>query len=172
VRRRTRPFVATRVPQSPATEYPPQLHRYLVRRLRNRDDAQDLAQETYLRFLQLPDPGVVRNPAAYLFRIAFNLITEWRLRNDRSVVSCDSGLLDKQADPATDEPEPIERLLTHERLEKVLERIPGTYRRVLLMSKCDGLSNEQIAEALNIAPETVTRYLGRAMAFARRAKWD
>jgi RNA polymerase sigma-70 factor (ECF subfamily) len=153
-------------------EYPPELHSYLMRRLRNREDAQDLAQETYLRFLQLPDTGVVRNPAAYLFRIAFNLLTEWRHRKDRSVVNYDSDLLSKQPDPATSQPQPIEQLLSQEHLEKVLEQIPATYRRVLIMSKCEGLSNAQIAAALDVTPDTVMRYLGRAVAFARRAQWD
>lgn len=153
-------------------EYPAALHSYLMRQLHNRHDAQDLAQEAYLRYLQLPSTGVVRNPAAYLFRIAFNLITEWRLRRDRSVVSCDSELLEQQADAAAQTAGPVEQLLSRERLEKVLEQIPLTYRRVLLMSKCDGLSNEEIAQALNVTADTVTRYLGRALAFARRARWD
>ncbi len=56
--------------------YSPHLHRYLIRQLRNRDDASDLAQEAYLRYLQLPDTSVVRKPSGYLFRIAFNLISE------------------------------------------------------------------------------------------------
>src|SRR5262245_14418283 len=79
-------------------EYPAALHKYLLRRLRHRQDAQDLAQEAYLRFLQLPSAAAVRNSAAYLFRIAFNLITERQLRQDRSVVSCDSELLEQHAD--------------------------------------------------------------------------
>ena len=152
-------------------EYPAALHTYLMRQLRNRHDAQDLAQEAYLRYLQLPNAGVVRNPAAYLFRIAFNLMSEWRLRQDRSVVSCDSQLLEQHAGIAPT-PGPVEQLLSRERLEKVLEQVPLKYRRVLIMSKCDGLSNEQIAQSLNVTAETVVRYLGRAVAFARRAQWD
>lgn len=153
--------------------YPRDLHRYLVKRLRNREDAMELAQEAYLRFLQLPDRGAVHNPAAYLFRIAFNLMSEWRLRRDRSVVSFDSELADlRAADTAADAPAAVEQLLDRERLEKVLEQIPEYYRRVLLMSKCDGLTNEQIAQALAVTPDTISRYLGRAMAFARRAKWE
>lgn len=157
----------------PAAFYPADLHRYLLRQLRNREDAADLAQEAYMRYLQLPNTGVVRKPAAYLFRIAFNLMSEWRLRKDRSVVTTDSSLLERRAAEACAEtPEPVEQLLSEERLEKVLERIPPNYRRVLLMSKCDGLTNEQIAKELGVTPETVSRYLGRAVSFARSARWD
>lgn len=163
---------AGKLSEAQTAEYPAALHAYLVRQLRNRHDAQDLAQEAYLRYLQLPSAGVVRNPAAYLFRIAFNLMTEWRLRQDRSVVSCDSELMEQHAGAAAPATEPVEQLMSQERLEKVLEQIPLTYRRVLLMSKCDGLSHEEIAQSLQVSADTVVRYLGRALAFARRARWD
>jgi RNA polymerase sigma factor (sigma-70 family) len=140
--------------------YPPALHRYLIRQMRNRDDARDLAQEAYLRYLQLPDTAAVRDPSAYLFRIAFNLISEWRLAEGRAKTAPAAG------------PAAVEQLISRERLERILEQIPLNYRRVLLMSKCDGLSNRQIADALNVTPATVVRYLGRAVAFARRARWD
>lgn len=173
--RRPRDLIAG-IPKLSETQkvgYPAALHRYLMRRLRDKHDAQDLAQEAYLRYLQLPSSGAVRDPAAYLFKIAFNLISEWRLRRDRSVVSCDSELLDQQAASVSVEtPDMVDQLASRERLEKVLEQVPVTYRRVLLMSKCDGLSNAEIARSLNVTPDTVVRYLGRAMAFARRARWD
>lgn len=160
-------------PASRDEAYPAELHRYLVRQLRNREEAMDLAQEAYLRYLQLPDVSVVRDPGAYLFRIAFNLISEWRLRRDRAAVTVDSELADMHAAhvPA-DTPGPVEQLVSREQLGRVLEQIPTTYRRVLLMSKYDGLTNEQIGEQLGLTPASVTRYLGRALAFARRAKWE
>ena len=54
----------------------------------------------------------------------------------------------------------------------MLEQIPITYRRVLIMSKCEGLTNAQIAERLKIAPDSVLKYLARGTAYARRAQWD
>lgn len=153
--------------------YSPRLHRYLVRQLHNQEDASELAQEAYVRYLQIPDAGAVRQPSAYLFRIALNLISEWRLRRDRSVVTYDSELTDQQALGTADgAPDAVEQLTSQQRLESVLEQIPIRYRQVLLMSKCDGLSNEEIAVRMNVTPETVVRYLVRAVAFARAARWD
>ena len=162
----------TKLSENQKVEYPAALHKYLMRQLHNQHDAQDLAQEAYLRYLQLPSSGVVRNPGAYLFRIAFNLMTEWRLRQDRSVVSCDSELVERQEDVPAQTPEPMEQLASRQRLEKVLEQVPANYRRVLLMSKCDGLSNDEIAKVMSVSAGTVARYLGRAVAFARRAQWE
>ena len=147
------------------------LHRYLVRQLRNRDDASDLAQEAYLRFLQLPDVSAIRDARGYLFRIALHLLSEWRWRRDRGLVTFDSQLVDAKdfREPAADE---LTLLLGQEALAQVLDQIPHTYRRVLLWNKCDGLTNQQIAERLNVSPETVVRYLAKATALARKARWN
>lgn len=160
-------------PERTEPDYSPHLHRYLMRQLHNHDDASELVQEAYVRYLQIPDATAVRQPSAYLFRIALNLISEWRLRRDRSVVTYDSDLADRRSLAAADEtPDAVEQLTNQERLAKVLEQVPLRYRQVLLMSKCDGLSNVQIAERMNVTPETVVRYLVRAVAFARAARWD
>lgn len=156
-----------------AQQYRSELHRYLIRRLRSSEDARDLAQEAYLRYLQLPDHGAIRKPAGYLFRIAVNLIYEWRLRRDRSAVTYNSELADKCSNALPDNGVDVcEQLASAERLRTVLEQIPLTYRRVLIMSKCEGLTHEEIAARLNLSPESVMKYLARATAYARRAQWD
>ena len=58
-------------------------HRELVRYLRSRlpseDDAQDLAQEAYVRLLRLSDDHMIQHPETYLFRIPSNLVHEYWL---------------------------------------------------------------------------------------------
>lgn len=41
------------------------------------DDARQLAQEAYLRMLGIKRRDFVRNPQAYLYRVARNLLHEW-----------------------------------------------------------------------------------------------
>src|SRR5512139_1777854 len=53
---------------------------FLGRRVRAGVDIEDLAQETYLRLLRAPDLALVRNPQAYLLRVASNVVSEWRDR--------------------------------------------------------------------------------------------
>jgi DNA-directed RNA polymerase specialized sigma24 family protein len=52
------------------------LWRYFVRRVRRRSDAEELAQEVYLRLLRVADADALRNPEAYLYAIAANLLKE------------------------------------------------------------------------------------------------
>src|ERR1700722_11683977 len=54
------------------------LLRFLGRRVRSTVDIEHSAQETYLRLLRARDLGDVRNPQAYLLRVASHVLLEWR----------------------------------------------------------------------------------------------
>src|ERR1700722_2451060 len=71
------------------------LLRFLGRRVRSAVDIEDLAQETYLRLLRARDLGEVRNPQAYLLRVASHVLVEWRGHELRpeSLVELDDDLL-------------------------------------------------------------------------------
>jgi RNA polymerase sigma factor (sigma-70 family) len=156
-----------------AKECRTELGRYLARRLRNPDVANDLAQEAYLRYLQLPNAGFVRKPDAYIFRIAVNLVYEWRMRQDRSVVTFNTELADKCAgswvQPGGDV---YERLRSREHLQKVLDSMPPRPRQVLWMNKVEGKGYAQIAKELGVKPSTVLNALARAIAHARCVRYD
>jgi RNA polymerase sigma-70 factor (ECF subfamily) len=150
-----------------------ELHSYLACCTRSEEEASDLAQEAYLRYLQVPDPGLITRPAGYLFRIAFNLMREWKHRKDRSPVAFNSALADKRAGLWADAGADIyEQLTSREQLQRVLDEIPYKYREVLILNKVEGLSHLQIAERLNLAPNTVLSYMFRALAHARRVQFD
>jgi RNA polymerase sigma-19 factor, ECF subfamily len=154
--------------------YQAALHRYLIRCLRNNEDARDLAQEAYLRFLQLPPEREIDQPQAYLFRIAINLVYELRRRQKHRLVSFDSELAEARANVAVDGAwtDPSEDVSSAEQLSRLLKQIPAGYRRVLILHKRDGLTYEEIAEQLQISKQSVQKYLARAIAYGRRARWD
>jgi RNA polymerase sigma-19 factor, ECF subfamily len=153
--------------------YAPQLHHFLSSRLDSEAEAQDLAQEAYLRLTRVNHPELIRSPEAYLFRIASNLANERLLKRaqDPACVPLDGleqagedgdgaafeGTLDQRAEIV--------------RLERILDDMPPLYRAVLLLRKRDGYSHAEIAEKLNIAPSTVHTYLKRALTQCR-ARWS
>jgi RNA polymerase sigma-70 factor (ECF subfamily) len=57
-----------------------QLVRFFVSRLRDATEAHDLAQEVFLRLLRLERPDLVRQPEAYLFTVAANIVRETALK--------------------------------------------------------------------------------------------
>jgi RNA polymerase sigma factor (sigma-70 family) len=143
------------------------LKRYLMRRLDRAQDAQDLAQEVYLRLLRVDAAELVRQPRAYMFRIASHVVYEFRLREEREKehVSIDSTALDHLADrvsgPATGDF--AEGASLESELARLLERLPPVERAIVLLQKREGLSYKEIARQLGLSVHTVKKYLFRAL---------
>jgi RNA polymerase sigma factor (sigma-70 family) len=152
-------------------QFYPELRRFLINRLRNGEDAQDIAQEAFLRLLRVKRTELVRQPRAYLYRIAVNLVSEYRLREQRELVMFDSDTLDaiseEVVDPSTDiDGQQASEL---ERIQALLESWPPLYRAIFVLRKRDGLSYQEIASELNISIHTVKKYLARSLALCRHA---
>jgi len=94
------------------------LLRFLGRRVRSPVDIEDLAQETYLRLLRARDLGEVRNPQAYLLRVASHVLVEWRDQAPRpeSLVEMDDDLLIDDCAPEFE----LEASISQERLNRTL----------------------------------------------------
>lgn len=167
---------STRAPSAVRLEqYAAELHRFLLRRLRGRQEAEDLLQSIYLRFLQTPHADLVRQPRAYLYRIATNILSEFALRNRRDVVVYDSDAAMRLAECSTAEQVGSdvfgERLALEEQLQRIIGQLPKTYRAVLLMRMLEGLSFAEIGQRCGITEQSARKYLVRAMALCRAADW-
>lgn len=152
--------------QSAFEQYRDRLHRFLVFRLRNPRDADDISQDAYLRFLQISAQETIREPQALLYRLASNLVYEFHVRQRRSHVTFDSEVADGLAERSDDvwRDEVSERISSAQQIDAVLRRMPKSYQIVLLLRKRDGLSPEEIAQRLNLSKATVYTYLIRAVA--------
>lgn len=147
-------------------KYAAALHRYLARRVREPEAADDLTQEIFERFLQVEDTDAVRNPQAYLFGIASHVVREARYRTERSLVTYDSEAIDT-ADEMLDHAWPddaAERLSLQQDLRHALLQLPATQRVVLLLVKRDGYSYEEAARKMQLSVATVASYLFEARA--------
>jgi RNA polymerase sigma-70 factor (ECF subfamily) len=156
-----------------ALEYREHLQQFLVRRVRRAQDVQDLAQEVYLRLLRVQEPGYLREPLAYLYRTAANVVYEF-IRSRREHVMFDSEAADRAASRA-DNPKSDEigdRLGYERELERVLAALPPLQQTILVLQKRDGLSYEEIAAKLDLSVHTVEKYLFRALATIRSTNWD
>jgi RNA polymerase sigma factor (sigma-70 family) len=143
------------------------LLKFLGRRVRSTVDIQDLAQETYLRLLRARDLGDVRNPQAYLLRVASHVLVEWRDQQHRpeSQVEIDDNLLIDDSAPEFE----LEASTSQERLNRALESASPTMRAVLLLRLRDERSCKSIAQDLDITLRQVRRYLARGYERLRTA---
>lgn len=165
-------------------KHAPKLFSFLVHRLFRstapREDAKDLLQTVFLRFCGSPSRELVRKPEPYLYRIAENVLVEYRLRQDRDLVLYNSKALNnllRKQDEGEEPPEEwtqdaYEETATDQQLKRILHQIPAMYRAVLLLRLRDGLTLEEIAASLNITSGSAKVYLYRAIAACRAADWN
>jgi len=157
--------------------YGRELHRYLVRRLRRPADADDLAQEVYLRLLRRNRSEAVLNPRAYLYRIASHVVSEFRARSEHGEdhVTFDSEVLDQLGQLPPENlvaDELAERLDLQQQVQQALAELPPTHQAVFLLHKRDGYSHEEIAQRLQLSMHTIEKYLVQAKARLRMLKWE
>jgi RNA polymerase sigma factor (sigma-70 family) len=152
--------------------YQTALHRYFRRHASRAEEAEDLAQEVYLRLLRTDERehGHIENAQAYLFTVAGNLLKE------RAVLVARSGAavpLDESGnDLATTDPTAEETLYARSRgrrLWAVVDGLPPRYRAVLLLHYRYGLTYREIGGRVGITPHTVKKYVSHALVLCRRA---
>lgn len=157
-------------------KYSAALHRYLVRRLPRRQDADDLSQEVYLRLMRLEQTELVRQPQNYLYGIAANVVREYLMRHEleQQRMTFDSELLEQEAEaPWRLSAEQLaDQLDATRKLERALKKLTPMQRAVVLCLKRDGMSYEETAQATGLTYWTVEKYYFQAKAQLKLMSWD
>jgi RNA polymerase sigma-70 factor, ECF subfamily len=158
---------------SDAMQYAPQLFSTALRMTRNRSDAEDLVQETYVkgwRSFHTFQEGT--NLRAWLFRIMTNTyINKYNAKKRRGTeVELDDveelflykrlGSIDQSQLSSSAEDQMLE-LFTDDEVKGALESLPEDFRIPVLLSDVDGFSYKEIAEMLEIPMGTVMSRLHR-----------
>jgi len=148
-----------------ADEWHGDLIKFLARRTSTRADAQDLAQEVYLRLLRVDRTDLVRRPRSYLLRIAANALDYWRLKAQQARPHGSAAL-----DTLESEDDPEDKAIAARRAQRLSAdvcKLPVAVRAALTLQIRDGLSYEEIAARMNVSTRMVKRYLLAAYAGLR-----
>ena len=132
--------------------------RYLTRRLGDRDWAEEVAQETFVRALR---QETITNERAWLFAVATNLVRDEARKDARRRRHL--ALLAEQERDSVQEPEQttLEKAQEAAFARKAVDALAERDRLALLMKE-EGLDYAEIAEALNLSPGSVGTTLSRA----------
>ena len=132
--------------------------RFAYRLTHNPDEANDVAQDTFLRAYRGLGSFEPKRPfARWLFAIARNAAHDALRRSRRS--------LDIERPEASEQPGPEELALRHDdglRLREALDALPQRYRAVLELYYLRGLLYREVSGELGIPIGTVKTYLRRA----------
>ncbi|WP_445367347.1 RNA polymerase sigma factor [Methylomonas sp. BW4-1] len=144
----------------------PQLQKYLYWQVRSREVAEELAQETYLRFLK-QEPRQILDLNAFMFTIAANLARDHlrgiKRQQHREMVPLDTDIADSK--PHTEDI--VARQYLGEQLQQAIASLPDRTREIFLLYRADELSYKQIAARLDISERTVEYHLRQALLLCR-----
>ena len=162
---------------------------FLARRVGSTSMAEDIIQELWLRVAGQQQPGAppshdpapsqaavsempreeIRNPRAYLYRVAANLAID-RLRQDQrrqDVVSAEpipETISDNQ--PLPDQV--LAGRQAYHLLQAAIRDLPEKCRQVFLLYRGEGLTMQQIADRQGISVKTVEKHIAKAMLACRQ----
>jgi len=147
---------------------------YICRACGKPELADDLLQETYLRFLRAADlkpEAALRK--AYLYKIATNLMTDhWRTsaREQRFVVTSHSDEEFHEEAPS-DQRNAVEAVIVSRDLSRVFQQLKPIERSLLWLAYVEGSEHREIAAALGLKQKSIRVLLFRArQKFARILK--
>lgn len=138
------------------------LHGWLRQRLGNACDAADLVQDTFVRIIRARNALEIREPRPYLSRVARGLLTDLFRRRSLEQAYLETMLWV----PEEEHPSPEDQAILLQALleiDRLLDGLGSKVKQTFILSQCDGLTYEQIAERLQISVRSVNNYMAKAM---------
>lgn len=134
---------------------------YAMRIVGDADSAEDLVSDAFLKAWQaIGSGGEIDNFQAYMYRIVRNGCISF-LRNRKETVGIEHI-------PDVDD-EAVDTSLRDARIWRAIDALPERCREIFILSKRDGLSNDEIAEELGVSIKTVKNQMTKAYGRLREA---
>ncbi|TNE65397.1 MAG: RNA polymerase sigma factor [Alphaproteobacteria bacterium] len=135
---------------------------FLRARLATEQEARDVAQEAYVKLLQLDRPQEISFLRAYLYKIAANLaIDHQRKQRTQDRIVAESALFDFAY--AATQHRALEGREALDIIKKAIAELPPACRQAFILSRAKGWSSTQIGEHLNTTDRTARNYIVRAL---------
>lgn len=142
---------------------------FLRAKLHNDAEAREVAQEAYVKLLQLESPGVVRFLQAYLFKIATNIAID-RIRHhmvaDR-VAEEDAHFFDEADESASPERIHFARVEL-DRIWEAMGELSEKCKKAFAMHVLQERPQNEVAAELELSPRMVRYYVARGMEICKR----
>jgi RNA polymerase sigma-70 factor (ECF subfamily) len=124
--------------------------------------AEDLRQDIFVRLLAKPDLPSMREPRAFLTRIAKGLLIDHyrRASLERHYLEALSTIAEEYH-PSAEELASIVEALTL--LDRLLDKLSRKARAAFLYNRLDGLSHTEIAERLGVSVSRVRQYIAQGL---------
>lgn len=138
------------------------LKSWLTRRLQSTFDADDIAQDTFLRVMGNETLSTIRDPRSFLCSIAKRVMVDPFRRNALEKAYLEMlALMPEKLVPSPEERE--SQLETLQLIDAMLDGLSGKTREAFLLSQLEGLTYSDIAQKLGVSASSVKKYVARAV---------
>lgn len=153
-------------------QHGPTLVNFLSKRLKSREDAEDIAQNTFLRLYTMDNPDGVDNPRAFLFQVAANMSIDQLRRQSRmnNYLDREHCKASSESPQSSDSPEQLlEAQQKSADIYQVIESMPANVRQAFLLSRTRNMPYGEIAKLMNVSVSSVEKYMLQALKQCRKA---
>ena len=140
------------------------LLRYCYMKLRDRTLAEDITQETFIRFFESKDYHSIGKEMAYLYTITRNLcIDSFRKQKDELIED-----LPAKIQEMPESRDKVESIVDRVSIEQALDRLTADEREAVVLRFSGELSVEDIAKSMDISRFAVRRRILSALEKLRK----
>lgn len=140
-------------------QYLPVLQPFALKFTRSADAAEEIIQDTFLRvWLNRDKLETVENVKAWLYKFASNECLNY-LRKQLKLARAIDGFGVEHPQESNSTLDAINLNDVNYLVKEAIDRLPGQRKKIYQMSRADGMNIPEIAEALNISPNTVKNAL-------------
>lgn len=138
------------------------IYAFCMARVKDKNLAEDIVQETCVRYLKVLQGGHIENPRGYIFRIAFNLTINHFRRKKIRVIDADVEM-DEAKIPGT-EVSPEEWLRykqCRDRFNTLFDDLSDKQQKIFYLRRMEGLTTAEIGQKYNISRRMVQKYMAQ-----------
>ncbi|MFV0270146.1 MAG: RNA polymerase sigma-70 factor [Macellibacteroides fermentans] len=151
-------------------EYWPRMFKFALIYTQNNETSQELVQDTFLvlwnnRAILKDNTNLITYLMVVLRNKCLNLLEQTRIRQlyieeiDDETIYQRTNLYVLQDEAS----QIVESEDLHKAIERALSKLPEKTREIFMLSRYDGLKNQQIAETKNISQKTVEYHISKAL---------
>jgi RNA polymerase sigma-70 factor (ECF subfamily) len=146
----------------------PRLCQRVQRITRDLTIAEDIVQEAFVSYWHSEQRPTIENPEAWLYKAVINkALNAVSVQQRRNTLAAQYGAQQPSTSSSADQALQLEEL--QDQLEQALATLPPMCQKVFLLSRYEEMSHQEIADFLNISPNTVDNHIKKALAILRRA---
>ncbi|MGL6162507.1 RNA polymerase sigma factor [Microbulbifer sp.] len=152
-------------------KYHAALRRFLARKGLDREEVADIVLDTYNRVYQYKSAAEIRNPKAFLFRVANNLWINGEKRKHRRIGVEGNALDISTVEVASEAPSAYRALKGEQELAIVraaIEELPAKCRQAFVMNRFENMTYGEIAAELGVSVSMIEKHVSHAISHLRQ----